>query len=246
MSKKLPEATLIFQQLICQQALNQNRAFKHPFRTLGWYNRRNNLYFSFCDKYRNKVCPVTSGGPAEALGWFAIQISQRKKIKHLNTAVSVCHVYSHLDWTGKPVGVGHWECGIPLLTGSVDFWLSVSQRRGAGQAFQPYGDKEALSTAVILWRRSGSAAGLLHTGLQDPQWGSHTHCMTTTHLRGQQCVDTRVRSISAQSPRNHVGIALLHSDRASDVVQVVKTIESNAFSYYSTFSCIFLRFQPVN
>lgn len=55
-----------------------------------------------------------------------------------------------------------YSSGIPILTGSVDFWLSVSQRRGAGQEFQTCGDKEALSTTVILWRRRGNAAGLLH------------------------------------------------------------------------------------
>lgn len=73
------------------------------------------------------------------------------------------------------MGVRDWERAIPLLSGSVDFWLSVSKRRGAGQAFQPCGDKEALSTAVILWRRSGNTAGpLLHTGLQEPHYGPLT------------------------------------------------------------------------
>lgn len=82
--------------------------------------------------------------------------------------VSVTHVYSTLS---KPVGVGDCERGIPMgFRCSVDFWLSVSQRRGAGQTFQPRGDKEVLSTAVILWRRSGNTAGLLlRTGLQDLQ-----------------------------------------------------------------------------
>lgn len=154
---------------------------KHPFRDQCFIWQMLHPFFSIVfDKYRNKICPVTNYQPPEAqwwLGWFAIKPPQTKNEREntWNTVVRV-NVSSHFyntSWAGglyrETSGMEDWECGIPLLIGSVDFWLSVSQRCGAGQAFQPCGYKEALSTAVILWRRSGNATGLLlHTGLQDP------------------------------------------------------------------------------
>lgn len=54
---------------------------------------------------------------------------------------------------GRPPGRGRLRLagqdrdipsGIPLLSGSVDFWLRVSKGRGAGRTFQRCEDKEAL------------------------------------------------------------------------------------------------------
>lgn len=48
----------------------------------------------------------------------------------------------------------------------VDFWLRAL--KDVDRHSSPALDKEALSTAVILWRRSGNAAGLpLETGPHD-------------------------------------------------------------------------------
>lgn len=82
---------------------------------------------------------------------------------------------------------------------------------GAGQAFQTFRDKEALSTTVILWRRRGSAAGLLlHRGLQNPYEGSHTHTHTLSDrsAAGEQVTPVYWVILGMQPPPGGVNVVL--------------------------------------